>query len=150
MAKQTQTASNPFEDVFENIRRTTETSLEMQQDLMRNWSKMWPGMPGMPGMSDGQAAWVEQVQKFQQEFSRTVSDLARRHREVVDRQYQAAVESLEHGLRVAESTNPEEFRSRVEQLCRKTLECFRNVMESQVKEFQDGMNRWGELLNRAG
>ena len=142
--------ANPFEEVFENIRKTASANLEMQQDMMQQWSKLMPGMQAMPGMPTPQAMFTEQAQNFQRDWSNTVTDLVRKHRDVMDRQYQAAIESLEDALRIAESKDPEQFRKRVEQLCRKTLECYKEVTESQMQEFQNAVTKWTELMGKVG
>ena len=138
----TETATNLYEEVFQNVRKAAETSLSMQQDLFQQWSRLWPGFPSP------QSVWFDKVRDFQRQWGNTISDLARKHRDTLDRQYQAALESLEEALRVSESSNPEEFRKRVEQLCRKTLDCMREVSEAQMREFQDAMSKWSELATK--
>lgn len=136
-------SGNVFEDVFQNVRKAAEANLKMQQDMFRSWSTMWPGFPSP------QSVWLDKVRDFQSQWTRTVSDLARKHREVVDKQYQAALDSLDEALRVAESKNPEEYRKRVEQLCRKTLDCVREIAEVQMKEFQEAMSKWSEIATKS-
>ncbi|MGE3779175.1 MAG: hypothetical protein AB7F89_18460, partial [Pirellulaceae bacterium] len=97
-----------FEDVFKNIRTAAESQMKMHQDVLRTWATLWPALPNWTGLQTPQAMWLDKIQDFQSQWSRTVSDLARKHREVIDRQYQAALESLEEALRVTESKNPEE------------------------------------------
>ncbi len=75
---------------------------------------------------------------------------ARKHRDTLDRQYQAGLESLEEALRVAEASNPEDFRARTEQLVRKTLDCMREISETQMTEFQEAVNKWSELATKVG
>jgi len=140
----TETGSQLFEEVFANMRKATEANLKMQQEVFRQWTSMWPGMPAP------QSIWIDKMRDFQRQWSNTVSDLARRHRESVDRQYQAALESLDAALRVSESTNPEEGRRRTEQLCRKTIDCMREMSEAQIREFQDSISKWTELMTKAG
>lgn len=140
----TETITNVYEQVFDNMKKAAEANLKMQQDLFRQWSTLWPGFPSP------QAVWLDKVRDFQRQWANAVSDLARKHRETFDRQYQAALESLEEALRVGEASNPDEYRKRTEQLCRKTLDCLREVSEAQMKEFQDAMNKWSELLTKAG
>ena len=140
----TETAQNVYEEVFENMKKAAEANLKMQQDMFHQWATLWPGFPSP------QSVWLEKVRDFQRQWSNTVSDLARKHRDTLDQQYQAALSSLEEALRVTESSNPEEFRRRSEQLCRKTLDCMREVSEAQMKEFQDAMSRWSELVTKTG
>ena len=140
----TETGSQVFEDVFQNIRKAAEANLKLQQEAFQQWTNMWPGAP------TSQPAWVDKVQKFQKQWCDTVSSLAAKHRDVLDQQYQASVESLDAALKVTESTNPEEFRRRSEQFCRKALDCMKEVSETQVREFQDSAAQWTKLLTKAG
>jgi hypothetical protein len=133
-----------FEEFFQNIRKATEANLKLQQEAFRQWSSLWPGMPSP------QPAWVNQVQQFQKQWSTTVAEMARKHQEVVEQQFKAALESLDAALRVGESTNPEEYRKRTEQLCRKTVECVREMTEAQVRELQDLVSKWSEMVTKAG
>jgi hypothetical protein len=94
--------------------------------------------------------WLNKLRDFQREWTKTVSTLAHRHQQTIDKQYQAALESLDESLRFVEAKDPEEFRKRSEQLCRKTLDCVREISEAQVKEFQDAMNKWVELVTKVG
>jgi hypothetical protein len=91
---------------------------------------------------------VEKVRDFQKQCTSTISDLARKHRDVIDKQYQAAVESLDAVLRVVESTNPEEYRRRSEQLCRKTIDSMREISETALREFQDIAAKMMELATK--
>jgi hypothetical protein len=68
----------------------------------------------------------------------------------MNKQYQATLESLDEALRLAESSNPEEFRKRTEQLCRKTLDCMREVSQVQMQEFQEAVSKWSELATKVG
>ena len=129
-----------FEDVFQNIRKTAEANLKLQQEAFQQWTNLWPGLPSP------QPAWVDKAQKFHKQWCDTVSSLAAKHREVMDQQYQATVESLDAALKVTESTNPEEFRRRSEQFCRKAIDCVRDISETQVQEFQDAAGQWSKLV----
>lgn len=133
-----------FEGVYQNVRNAAEANLKMQQDVFRQWFTLWPGLP------KPQEGWVDKVQDFQKECAQTISGLARKHREVLERQYQAALESLDEALRVTESKNPAEFRQRTEQLCRKTLDCMREVSEAQMNEFQEAVSKWTDTMLKTG
>ncbi len=140
----TATETNTYEDVIANMSKAVEANLKMQQDMFQQWMTMWPGLPSP------QAMLLDKMRDFQRQWSNTISDLARKHRDTLDRQYQVALESLEETLRLSESTNPEEFRKRTEQLCRKSLDCMREVSEAQMKEFQEATKKWSELVMKTG
>jgi hypothetical protein len=139
--------SNVYEQVLDNIKKATESSVKMQQDALQQWSALWPGFPGMPS---AQSVWVDKMLEFQRQWSNSISDLAHKHRNTVDRQYQAALESLDEALRVGESSTPEEYRRRTEQFCRKALECMREASEAQIKEYQEAMSKLTELVAKVG
>lgn len=141
---ETMTSSPVFEEVFQNIRKAAETSLKMQQEVYSQWAGMWPGVPTQ------QSAWLNQMQGFRKQWVDTISTLARTHRDVVERQYQAALESLDAALSVSDATSPEEFRRRSEQLCRKSLDCMKEMTESQIREFQQAITKWTDLFAKAG
>ncbi len=139
-----ETKNAVFEEAFQNIRKATEANLKMQQELFSQWSHLWPGRP------TSQPAWMESMNEFRTQWKETISELARKHREVVDREYQAAIESLDAALNLVDAKNPEEYRRRVEQLCRKTLDCVREAAEAQVREAQEAATKMTELMTAAG
>jgi hypothetical protein len=141
---ETATASPVFEEVFQNIRKAAEANLKMQQEVLSQWSVLWPGMP-LP-----QSAWINQMQNIRKQWMETVSGLARKHRDVVDRQYDAAIESLDAALHIPDAGTPEELRRRTEQFYRKSLDCMREVTETQIREFQDAVTKWTDLFAKSG
>jgi phage-related tail protein len=140
----TDTQGNVYEQALDNMRKAAESSLKMQQDAMQQWTTLWPGF------SSPQAVWLDKIKDFQRQWTNAVSDMAHKHRTTLDRQYQAALESLEEALRTGESSNPEEYRRRVEQFCRKSLECMREASEAQMKEYHDAINKMTELIGKTG
>jgi hypothetical protein len=143
MATETESVTSLFEDVFDNLRKSAEANLEMQQELFRQWGSQWPGLP------QPQTAWVERAQKLQKDWAKTVKEVLTKHREVLDEQYQLALDSLEEAFRVGQSTDPQEFAKRCETLCRKSLEVLRDAAELQAKETQDAFTKWVDLVTKS-
>jgi hypothetical protein len=143
MATQTESVTGLFEDVFDNVRKTAEANLEMQQELFRKWTSNWTGLP------QPQNAWVERAQSLQKDWAKTVKEVLVKHREVLDEQYRLALDSLEEAFRVVQSTDPQEFAKRCEALCRKTIEVMRDTTELQAKEIQDAFTKWIDLATKS-
>ena len=143
MTTETESVQSVFEQVFDNLRKTAESNVEMQQELFRQWGANWPGFP------QPQSAWVEQVQKFQKAWAKTVKELLSKHREVLDEQFDLAVDSLDEAFRVAQSSDPEEYVKRCESLCKKSLEVMREAGELQAKELQESLSKWTELATKS-
>jgi hypothetical protein len=111
--------------------------------LFCQWGANWPGFP------QPQNAWVEKAQKFQKEWAKTVKELLTKHREILDEQYELAVDSLDEAFRVAQSSDPQDFAKKCEALCKKSLEVMRESGELQVKETQEALNKWIALAVKA-
>ena len=143
MATETKSVKSLFEEVFDNVQKTAQANIEMQQELFRKWAAGWPGMP------QPQTAWVEKTKQFQKDWAKTVKELLNKHREVFDERYQLAVDSLDEAFRVAQSSDPQEYAKRCEALCRKTLDVWRETSELQAKEFQTALSKWIELVTKS-
>jgi hypothetical protein len=143
MTAQTESVQSLFEQAFDNLRKTAESQLEIQQELFRQWGANWPGV------QQPQNAWVERVQKFQKGWAKTVKELLNKHREVLNEQYGLALDSMEEAFKVAQSSDPEEYAKRCESLCRKSLEVLREAGELQVKELQEALSKWSELATKS-
>jgi hypothetical protein len=86
------------------------------------------------------------LQKLRARWVDAVADVARKHQTVIDRQYKAALDSLDAALSVTDASTPEEFRRRSEQLCRKSLDCVREMAETQVEEFQNAVTKLTDVM----
>ena len=137
-----ETGGKVLENVFQNIRKAAETTLKLQHEVFQQWQHFWP--TPMP-----QSMAIDKVREAQKRFAETVSELVGKHREVIEKQYQAAVESLDAALQVPQSTTPEEYRRRSEELCRRTLDCVRTISETQLGEFQEAVTKWTEFATKA-
>jgi hypothetical protein len=136
MATKTESITHVFEHAFDSLQKIAESNIEMQQELFRQWSSNWPGFP------QPDSAWLDRVQKFQKEWSKTFTELVNKHRNMLDDQYRISIDALKEAFRVVQSSNPEEYRKRCEELCRKNLELIREAGEIQMKETQEALNRW--------
>ena len=143
MTTKTASATGLFEEAFQNLRKAAESNIEMQQELFRKWNSNWPGFP------QPQGEWQERVQKFQKGWAKTVKELLSRHREVLDEQYGLALSSLEEAFRAGQASDPQDFMKRCESLCRKNLEVMRESSELQVKELQEALSKWTELVGKS-
>ena len=143
MAAETIAGSKVLEDVFQNVRRAAESSLKMHQEIFHQWTHMWP-------FPTPQSVWIDKVRDFQKQFAvtrqRSCSEASRGRRQAISGGQ--SNRSMPR-LRVAEATNPEEYRRRTEQLCRKTLDSMREISETQLSEFQDAVMKCTELFTKS-
>jgi len=129
-----------FESAFDNFRKTTEATVNMQQELFRQWSSFWP-----PFVKPKQ---TEQLQQIKKEWSEAVAELTRKYLESWDQQAKASMATIEKAIQLAQSKDQEAFRQNVMELWQKSFECLKNAAEIQVQTFQASVEKWFELVKK--
>jgi hypothetical protein len=136
-----------IDQVFDNFRKASETTMQMQQEMFKKWMGQWPAMP--TPQAPGAGAWAEQAQAFQKKWIETVSELLNKHRESLDSQYKAGIRTIEDAFKVGEAKTPEDYRRIAEDLWRKNFESLKSSAESQVRDFQAAVEKWFDLAAKA-
>ncbi|MGC8641165.1 MAG: hypothetical protein ACP5XB_14965 [Isosphaeraceae bacterium] len=137
-----------FDQVFDNFRKATETTLQAQQDLFRQWMSQWSMIPVPPTASSSASAMTEHVGNLQKQWTDSITALMTRHCEALDAQYRAGIKTIEDALRTTEAKNPEEFRELTEELWRKSFEVLKQTIENQFHDFQAAVEKWSELMTQ--
>jgi hypothetical protein len=132
-----------FEPVFENLRKATEASIHMQQEMFKKWVSLWPGVPGTPTMP---AVGTEPFIKFQKKWTEFVGDMIKKQRETLEAQFSAGLRNIEEAFRLADAKDPEELRAKTTELWQKSFECLRQLYDAQVRDFQAAVAKWTELV----
>jgi hypothetical protein len=117
-----------FDQFFETFRKASESSLQMQQDLLKQWTQGWFTAP--PG------AGPEWGRTFQKRYLELTVEMLNKHRESLDAAYKASIKLIEETFRLAEGKSPEDYRRTAEDLWRKLFDTFRAQYETQLQEFQ--------------
>jgi hypothetical protein len=133
-----------LDQMFESFRRASVSSLQMQQELFKQWSQQWPTMPlNIGGVS---ADWIPKLQKRWFEFT---SETLNRQRELLDSMYKSTIQVVEQASRLSESKTPEDYRRSTEELRQKMVETFKEQSDAQLREFQKSTEKWFEVLPTA-
>jgi hypothetical protein len=129
-----------FEQVFDNLRVATQSSIHLQQELFNKWVSVWPSpTPAANGNGD-------KIQKAQRKWAEFVADLVKKERETRERQYSAGLKNIEEAFRLAEAKEPEELRAKTVELWQKSIDCMRQTYETQMRDFQAAVVKWTELV----
>jgi glutathione S-transferase len=137
-----------FDQVFDNFRKATETTLQAQQDLFRQWMLQWPMFSMDPTTPGSNGIISEQARSFQKQWTESVMALMTKHCEALDTQYRAGIRTIEDALRTTEVKSPEEFRRLTEELWRKSFEVLKQTIENQIRDFQVAVEKWSELMTQ--
>jgi hypothetical protein len=150
-----------FDVILENYRKAAESTMKMQQDMIRNWTMQWPhmfggqgfGFPTLGGVGGTSAlpgaAWLEQLSEAQKKWADSVTDMLNKHRESLDAQYRAGIRTIEEAFKVGEAKDPQQFRKLTEELWKQSFECLKTVAEAQVRDVQTAMQKWYEVASKA-
>jgi hypothetical protein len=125
-----------FDQLFESFRKASESSLQAQQEMFKQW---W--QHSAPIFGGGSATDWNDVQKRWLEYA---SDTMNKQRALLDSLYRSGIEVIEHAFRVTEAKSPEDYRRLMEELWRKLSDSFKAQSEAQLREFQDATSKWLE------
>lgn len=131
-----------FDQVFDTLRKASESTFQAQQDLFKKWVGQWPGVPSSPAAG---VAGNEQFVKFQKKWLESVAEMVKKQRETLETQFAAGYHHLEEAFRLTEIKDPEELRTKTLALWQKTFECLKQAYENQIKEFQATAAKWAEM-----
>jgi len=134
-----------FDQVLDNFRKASESTMKMQQELLKKWMGQWP----TPPLADSGTAWAEQVQTFHKRWLESVKEVMTKHREKLDAQYKTGISAIEDAFRVTEAKSPEDYRRLTEELWRKSFDTLKSSAEAQIQDFQKAVDKWFELTAKA-
>lgn len=128
-----------FDQVFDNFRKATESTVQIQQEMFKTWMKLWPGIP------DSAPDWGEQVHQFQKKWAAAVGDMIKRQREVTETHFKAGLQNIEKAFDIGAAKTPTELRAKSLELWKKCFDDLREVYETQLHGFEIATEKWTEL-----
>jgi hypothetical protein len=128
-----------FDQVFDNLRKSTEATIQAQQELFKTWTNLWPGVSASP------AVWGEPL-KYPQKCAEVASELFQKQSISLEAQFAAGLHTCGEAFHLAEAKDPEELRVKTLELCKKTFDCLREVYQAQARDFQAALGKWTELM----
>ena len=120
-----------FDQMIDGVRKASESSLQMQQEMFKQWTRLFSGPAanaGVQGADFGKAS--------QKRWLELCVEMLNRHREAIDGIYKSGIQLIEQSLQAGEAKSPDEYRRIVEDLWRKLFENFKTQSESQMRDFQ--------------
>jgi hypothetical protein len=133
-----------FDQLFESFRKASESSLQAQQALFKQWAQQLP-----LASSSGAGAAGPRISEFQRRLAESMTETLNRHREVLDSTYRSGIQLIEQAFRVTDAKSPEDYRRVIEDLWRKLSDTFKEQSEVQVRELQKTAERWMDAAQKA-
>src|SRR5262245_10303951 len=132
-----------FDQLIDGVRKASESSLQMQQEMFKQWTRLFTGQATEVGT---QADWGRTSQK---RWAELAVEMLNRHREVVDTSYRSGIQIIEHSFHVAEAKTADDYRRMVEDLWRKLFDLQKEQSESQFRDFQTFYEKSAALVSDA-
>jgi hypothetical protein len=133
-----------YDQLFETYRKTSESWLQMQQDMFRNVVQQWMSTP-----PNAAGVATDLNRTFNKRWMELAVEVLNRHRESIDAIYRSLIQVMEQMSRMTEVKSSEEYRRVAEDLWRKWFETVKTHSESQFRDVQNWAGKSMEIVQSA-
>jgi hypothetical protein len=123
---------------FEEFRKASESSLQAQHDLFRQWGQQWLSSISSATASD----WGKAAQK---RWAELAVEALKKQRQALDSLYQSSIDLVEGSARVAEVKSPQDLGQMAEDFWRRSFDTLKGQSETQFREFQSWLEKSFEM-----
>ncbi len=132
------------DQLFDSFRKASESSLHMQQEILKHWTERWAA-----GALQTPNASSEASQRAQKRWLALGIELLNKHRAALDGTYAAGIQLIERSFAAAEARSPEEYRRLTEELWRKLFDTYKSQAEAQFDAFKNWSTKSAEAVQDA-
>jgi hypothetical protein len=132
------------DQLFDSFRKASESSLQMQQEILKHWTDRLAGSASQPSNASSEAS--QQVQK---RWLALGVELLDKHRASLDGTYAAGIQLIERSFGAADVKSPEEYRRLTEDLWRKLFDTYKTQAEAQFDAFKTWSTKSAEAVQDA-
>jgi hypothetical protein len=119
-----------FDQLIDGVRKASESSLQMQQEMFKQWARLFSGPTQDAG---AQVEWGRGASKRWVELG---IEMLNRHREALDTMYKSGIQLIEQTFHVSEAKSADDYRRMMDELWRKLFDLQKQQSESQMRDFQ--------------
>ena len=134
-----------FEQIFDEYRKAVESSIEMQQEMYRQWMNGWPVKPP-DSAPEPIRGWSRSRFCYQKRWSHTLAETMEKHREALNEQYKEGIMAISSAFRTTEAKTPEEFWRLTQEFWRKSIDSYKTAFQTQSKYVQDLAQMWLDMF----
>jgi len=128
-----------FEQLYEGLRKASESAMIAQQELMKQWMQQLPSTA--PSSAQGT---VESSSVFQRRWLESATETLTKQRELLDSACEAGVQLVAQTAKLSGAKSAEDYRQLAEELWRKMFELVRNQSEAQLQQLMKASQAWLE------
>jgi len=132
-----------FDQLIDGVRKASESSLQMQQEVFKQWTRLFSGSTPEAGMP---ADWGRGAHKRWLELG---IEMLNRHREMLDTTYRSGIQIIEQTFHVSEAKTADDYRRMIDELWRKLFDLQKTSSESQLRDFQTFYEKSAALVQDA-
>ena len=129
--------------LYEDFSKASESTLQMQQEMLRAWTQQWLSVPQSAGIS------AEMARALEKRWIELAIEMFNKHKETLESTYASGIQAIEQTFRLSEAKSSEEYRRMLEELW---LQSFRFSMDrsaAQLHEFRNWAEKSFEMAQRA-
>jgi hypothetical protein len=132
-----------FEQLLDSFRRASQSTIQGQQQLFKQWLQQWPGA-SVPDAGQP-SEWPQALSK---QWLESLGETLNRQRELLDSSYRKGAQLIEQASHVSDVKSPEDYRRLAEELWRSFSETLKDQAEANVRDFQKATQRWLDVASR--
>ncbi|MGA8743185.1 MAG: hypothetical protein WB561_18500 [Terracidiphilus sp.] len=129
--------------LFEDFSKASESSLQMQQEMLKMWTQQWLSSSHSTGVS---AEWAR---TFEKRWIELAIEMLNRHKEGLESTYSSGIQTIEQTFRLSEAKSSDEYRRMVEGLWQQLLKTSMDQSEAQLREFRKFTEKSFETAQKA-
>jgi hypothetical protein len=134
-----------FEQLIDGVRKASESSMQMQQELFRHWTRVLTTTVPPSGASVPSDLGRAQ----QRRWLELGIEMLHKHREALDATYRSGIQIIEQTLHLQDAKSSEDVRRTVEDLWRKLYDLQKEQAESQFRDFQGWYEKSAAIAQEA-
>jgi hypothetical protein len=130
--------SDAMNGIIDSVRKTTESSVAVQQELFRKWVSSWPGVPVS-------VIPFAELQKFQKKWVEMLGELVQRENDTLAVQVKMGFGTIEKLCHLGEAKDPEQLRTKTVELWQKVFDNLWLISETQMHTLQNAVAKLTEV-----
>jgi hypothetical protein len=133
-----------YDQLFDTYRKSSESWLQMQQDMFKAAAQQWMTAP--PSVAGAAGDWNR---TFQKRWLDLALEMLNRHRESMDAMYRSLIQLIAETSHLSEAKSAEEYRTIVEDMWRRWFDSIKNQSETQFRDVQTWAGKSLEIVQSA-